>query len=150
MVVREWLRTIPDLVGMGGVADWQLPLDNETWGPTGFVLIRPPGGGRHSSYIPVSRPVITMEFYAVEPNTGQPVWHTAGSLLSTVVAAMRDESTMRRHLAMNINGVDYGKCMVQNAYPINHERMVYGDEGQYAHLILDTQFHWLQLEEGQP
>lgn len=149
LVVPAWINSIPSIGRTPPMVSDQLPTDNTTWGPSGYCVVRSTGGGRHSSYIPVARPVITVDSYAVEPGTGRPLWNVATRLIAEIVRASRDEATMRRPLTIVENGVDYGKVYVANCYPINHERPSYGDESQYAHVILDMLFHWVQLEEGE-
>lgn len=160
LVVEQWLRTIPDLATNGvGVAS-QLPQDNASWAGSGFVVVNILLGTR-DMYLSVGRPVAQIEAFAIKPSTGRPLWNTANNLIMAVVAAMEDESTMRRTLTISPGGRNYGQARVLSCYAL-HEggepRRLYhplvnnptlnrtkDDPGQYARVVLDTEFHWVTV-----
>lgn len=157
LVVEEWVRTIPDLADNGVAVAAQLPTDINSWATSGFVVVNILLGTR-DMYLSMGRPIAQIEAFAVKPSTGKPLWNTAKNIIMAVIAAMEDESTIRRTLTISPGGRDYGQARVLSCYTI-HEggepRRLYhplvdnptlnrtkDDPAQYARVVLDTEFHW--------
>lgn len=140
LVIPRWVNTIAEL--RDGICATQLPADASTWGTEGFVVARITGGYDDRD-LPVGRPVVELASYAVKPDTGRPLWGVANNVLSAIVAATRDEDTLRRTLTITANSVAYGTARVLEGYPLDEARKIYGDHGQYAKMSQHFAFHWV-------
>lgn len=140
LVVIAWLRTCANL-DAGQVASTlpALPETGEGWGPAGFVQARTVSGAR-DIHLPVGRPVVQVDAWAVKTATGRPLWNVANLLCEHIIAATRDEATLRRLLTLPD---DYPDARVLECYPLVEPHRIEGDAGSFARFQFDLQFHWV-------
>ncbi len=137
LVVTTWLKTATGL-DPSKVAT-TLPENVEDWGEVGFIQARTVGG-RPDIDLPVQRPVVQIDVWAVKPGTGRPLWNVANVLAMRVLEATRDELDMRRELVLPTG---YPRAHVLECYPLTEPYRVESDPGGYARFRFDIQFHWV-------
>jgi hypothetical protein len=138
LVAIAWLKGVPN-IDASKVAS-TLPEDTSVWGEIGFVQARVIGGPS-DRYLPVGRPIVQVDCWAVKPDTGKPLWNVANLLAEHIIAATRDEATIRRPLALPAG---YPAARVLEVYPLVEPHRVESDPGSYARFRFDLQFHWVQ------
>lgn len=140
------LVTVTWLQGAAGMEAGQvatsLPTDVSTWTANGFVQVCPVAGGSPQLHYALREPVIQIDCYAVNPNSGKPPWGKAASLMELVVAATFDEERMQRTLTLPAG---YPQARVLTAHLMSEPRRVPGDEASYARYIADLALHWITL-----
>jgi hypothetical protein len=125
-----WLRSL------GLAADSELPTEL-TWASTGFIT--PAGsGGSPGVHVPVAHPIVTLQCWAVDPDTGVAPWNFAGDLAETVRAGTFSHGTQAM---LTIPDSDQN-ARVLSAYLQSEPRPSYGDMGDYACVVFDLALHW--------
>lgn len=146
LVVPRWINTIEEFSDRpGGICATRLPIDNSSWGASGFIVMPMVVGGGPNPEIPQKDVVVQLDFWAGTTGKGKPLWNVAGSLMEAVIAACYDESTMKRELTLSVRGVDYGKARMLEMYPIGHEIKDENDPAQWAHYSHDFMCHWVVI-----
>lgn len=125
------------LQSLGLAAGAELPTETSTWASTGFVTARA-SGGSPGIHVPVAHPVVMLQCWAVDPDTGEPPWNLAGDLAEAVRAGCFSDGTQ---VALTIPDSDQN-ARVLSAYLISEPRPSYGDVGDYACLVADLALHW--------
>lgn len=124
------------LTSLGLASGSELPTDT-SWSTTGFVTARA-SGGSPGVHIPVAHPVVTVQCYAVDPDTGLPPWNFAWDLAETVRAGTFSNGTQ-----VTLDLPDSGQnARVLSVYLISEPRPSYGDMGDYAVVVTDLALHW--------
>ncbi|MEV8439181.1 hypothetical protein AB0425_17540 [Actinosynnema sp. NPDC051121] len=144
LVSVAWLGGVPGL--SPGIVGTKRPSDHTAWAATGFVTVRPVGGSV-DVYVPFRHPVVTAEFWAVTPNSNRPPKARANLLGEAVWAAVTPTSTAARaaiRRQVELPG-GYPPAFVHAVHPVSELRPGYGEQGGYAHYLLDLQFHWTEL-----
>lgn len=139
LVAVAWLRGVSGLDPTKVATT--LPEDVAGWGEAGFVQVRAVGG-TPDLYLPAGRPVLQVDCWAVKPDTGRPLWNVAALLAQAIVDGTRDESTMRRPLALPAG---YPGAQVMQAYPLVDPHRIEGDPGSYARFRMDLAMHWVEV-----
>lgn len=127
-------RLPPDASKDGTPADWVVR-------GLGFATVSIVGGTPHS-LLPVRKPVVQVDCWAVKGGSNKPPWGIANGLAETIIAAGYDYTTTPRPLAITANGVTYPPAAVKSAYALTEPRQGFGDAGSYAHFSFDMQFVW--------
>lgn len=138
LVAVAWLRGITEL---GNRVATTVPEDNADWGPSGFVQARTVGGVV-DIYLPVKRPVVSVDAWAVKPDTQRPLWNVAAAACQAVIAATYDEANLRRLLTLPTG---YPQARVLEAYPLTEARRIESDAAAYGHYQFDLALHWAEV-----
>lgn len=136
-VVDAWLATLPGITS--AMVGQTLPLNNTTWAASGYIT--PSGaGGTADLYLPVAHPVVTLKFWAVNPDTGLPPWNMARQLAEIVRAGCLSTTTgVGVHVTLPYADQN---ARVLSAYLMQEPRRAYGDVGDYACFTADMALHW--------
>lgn len=119
----------------------QLPADNTTWAATGFVTVAVVGGSP-DIYLPVKKPVLQVDCYAVKPGSNKPPWWKANVLAERIRYATLARTGFNRLLTPSANGVAYPSANVRAAYLVTEPRRVFGDLSDYAIYSMDLLLEW--------
>ena len=114
-----------------------LPSDNTTWAASGFVTVRT-SGGSPGLYVPLRSPVCTVDCWAVKPGSSKPPWFQANYLAELIDAGCRASNAQRPVTLPS----GYPAARVLTAYLVQEPRRAYGDQGDYAHYVLDMVLNW--------
>lgn len=137
LVAVAWLGTAQGLTGIVGAT---LPKDTSGWASTGFVTVRT-SGGSPDPYVPLRRPVVTVDCWGVSPGSVKPPWALANGLAELVAAACRASDVGR---LLTLPG-GYPTARVLDAYLVSEPRRAYGDQGGYARFVVDVALNWVEL-----
>lgn len=136
LVAVAWLKGVSGL--SNGMVGTSLPKDVTSWSSTGFVTARVVGGAP-GLYVPMRNPVITLDFWAVSPNSNKPPWGMANHLAELV--RLGTEAAGR-----NVTlPTGFNTATVKKAWLVSEPRRAFGDDGAYAHYIADMQMSWTDL-----
>jgi hypothetical protein len=147
LVAVAWVSGIAGL--SSSVVSTNLPQDNSTWATSGFVTVSTIGGSP-DLYVPIRQPVIQVDCWAVNPNSGRPPWGKANALAELVrahVEAGPRASNFARSLTFPQG--DYLGANVMDAIMRTEPRRGItegvapsGDEASYARYLFDLELHW--------
>lgn len=140
LVAVAWLQGA-DGMEPGQVAT-TLPTDVSAWAANGFVQICPVVGGSPQLHYALREPVVQVDFYGVNPNSGKPPWGKAASLAELAVAATFDTDRMQRTLTL-LPG--YPQARVLTAHFLTEPRRMPSDDASYARYTADLTLHWISL-----
>lgn len=140
LVAVAWLSSA-DGVEAGQVAT-TLPTDAAAWESNGFLHVVGAVGGTPQLYHPLREPVVQVDAYAVNLNSGKPPWGKAASLMELVVAATYDEAGLQRVLTLRPG---YPQARVLTAHLASEPRRMPGDDASFAHFQADLVLHWITL-----
>lgn len=107
----------------------------------GFVTVAVAGGGPDPN-LPISRPVMQVDCWAVEHGSNKPPWGIANRLAETIRLAALDRVGSHRTVAITVRGVDYPPAAVTEAAVRTAPRRTYGDVGDYACYQMDLELAW--------
>lgn len=134
-VVDAWLTTLPGITT--AMVGQTLPVDNSTWAASGFIT--PSGtGGNADLYFPVAHPIVTLKFWAVNPDTGLPPWDKARQLAEIVRTGCLTNGV---GVLLTLPYTDQN-ARVLSVYLKTEPRRAYGDVGDYACFLADLVVHW--------
>jgi hypothetical protein len=119
-----------------------LPTDVSTWADNGFVRVGPVVGGSPQLYSPLREPVLQIEAYAVNPNSGKPPWGKCNSLMQLLFDATYDRSAMQRTLTLPAG---FPQAVVMTAHFVTEPRKKEDEQSSYACLMADLAVHWIEL-----
>lgn len=136
LVAIAWLGGVSSLTS--SMVATTLPSDNTSWAASGFITVRTVGG-TPGLYVPMREPVVTLDFWAVKPGSGKPPWFQAATLTELVQAGTRASNAQR---AVTLP-TGYNSAHVFSAYFVQEARRAYGDQGDYAHYVVDMALHWI-------
>ncbi|MEV5710174.1 hypothetical protein [Actinoallomurus sp. NPDC052274] len=142
MVAEAWIASIPGW--QAGVGE-QLPPDNTTWAPYGYVTVAVVGGTPDSD-IPLKKPVVQVDCWACVPGSNRPPWWMAANLAEQIRSACYDMLTFGRELQPAVGDVTYPTARATSVYPLTEPHRVYGDVGDNAGYSFDLQFQWVTLD----
>lgn len=136
LVAVAWLMGVSglptDMIGPN------LPADESKW-TNGFVQVMTVGGSPNM-YIPVRRPVVSIDFWAGNANGNKAPWGKANALAEIVRDACYEDDSAR---PVEISVGEYDDARVMSVYPLTEPRRVPGDAAGYAHYQMDLQLHWV-------
>ncbi|WP_274029451.1 hypothetical protein [Streptomyces sp. MMBL 11-1] len=137
LVAAAWLNTLFDQPIVATTLP--KPADGTPgWADTGFITVAVVGGGA-GMYVPLRSPVVSVDCWAVNPQSAKPPWGKANNLAETVQAACYGPINMRLELPGGFPDV-----RVLSAYSVSESRRITDDQSSYAHYSLDVQLHWVE------
>lgn len=146
LVAIAWLKGIPGLPT--NAINTTLPKDNSTWAASGFVQVPFVVGGNPDFYIDVQRPVVQINFWAVNLNGSKPPWgkasHLAGLVIDATWRAENELTSAQRTVSMHVPG--YKQAHVFSAYFLMEPRKIPDDDARFALYSGDLQMHWKVVE----
>ena len=146
LVAVSWIKGIPG-IPVSSVST-TLPSDNTTWSASGFIQVPFVVGGSPDIDIQMYRPVVQVEFWAVNLSGAKPPWGKAAQLAQKVVqATWQGENTsnpMNRTLTMHVPG--YMQARAHSVYFVSEPRRIAEDEARFARYSGDLQIHWRVIE----
>lgn len=116
-----------------------LPADPKSWKDTGFVQVRSVGGSPNRD-LPQAEPVLTLDCWAVHPDSDKPNWGLANDLAERVRRFLQDTNVY--HGQQIDAGPNYLMGRLIAAWPITEPRRVDGDINNYARYTFDVQLVW--------
>lgn len=136
LVAVAWLK---NRAGIGTNVATQLPKDQTTWASDGFVQVTTVAGVP-DMYIPMRRPLVQIDCWAVAPNSGRPPWNKAGQLAEKILIALQDHA----HTQTLLNQLPdaYYRARVLSAYAVSEPVRVYEDDASWARIRFEVMFHW--------
>lgn len=134
-VAVAWLASLPTF--SAGMVGTELP-DGTTWAATGFLVVTTVGGSSEINY-PLAHPRISVQCYAVSPDTGVPPWNLAGDLAAAIDAGCQAATGVEQFLTLP--NCDQNARLL-SAYTTGIPRRSYGDMGDYAVIVTDVALHW--------
>lgn len=137
LVLMYWLKSRPSLPTNS--ISTTLP-KSETWAASGFIQVSTVGGGSNA-YVPRHSPVMSIDTWAVTPNSNRPDWVTASELMENVRWEMYQSDARK---AVTITG--YYDVFLSAIYPVGSPRRIPGDSA-YAHLSMDVELYWHVLRD---
>lgn len=137
LVVAAWLGQIDDLSAQ--MIGSTLPKDQAAWSENGFVQAVAVGGSPRI-HIPVRRPVVQIDCWAVNANSQKAPWAKANYLAEVIRFAADESLNMGRALTLTS---PYPAARVLSAYLLTEPRRIVGDEANYARYQFDLQLHWV-------
>lgn len=148
-----WIATVPgfspDMVAT------QLPeaADPNTNAPAewvargkGFITVSVVGGNP-DPLLPVHRPVLQVDCWAVKPASDRPPWGVANVLAENVVFATWDRIGISRLLRISAGGIEYPSASVQGASVVTAPRRLTDDVGKFARYSLDLRLQWIAVAD---
>lgn len=146
LVALAWIKGIPG-VPVNSI-NTTLPTDNSTFAASGFIQVPWLVGGNPDFYIPVFRPVVQVNFWAVNLGGAKPPWGKAAQLAQKVIDAtwkMENEpDSMQRTVDMPVPG--YKQAHVFSTYFLMEPRRIPNDDARFALYSGDLQLHWKVVE----
>lgn len=136
LVAISWLGGVNGLTPSMVAAT--LPADNTTWAASGFVTVRTVGGAP-GVHVPLRSPVVTVDCWAVKPGSSKPPWFQANYLAELIDAGCR-ASDAQRPVTLPTG---YPLARVLSTYLVSEPRRAYGDQGDYAHYVMDMALNWV-------
>lgn len=140
LIAVAWLQ---GAAGMeAGQVATTLPADEGTWAANGFVQVPMVVGGTPQLHYALREPVVQVDAWAVNPNSGKPPWGKAASLMELIVAATYDVARMQRTLTLPSG---YPQARVMTAHFVTEPRRIPADNASYARFSADLILHWITL-----
>lgn len=140
LVAVAWLQGATGIEA-GQVAT-TLPSDTTAWETNGFVQVPMVVGGSPQLHYALREPVVQVDTWAVNSNSGKPPWGKAASLFELLVAATYDVARMQRTLTLPAG---YPQARVMTAHFLTEPRRIPGDGASVARYSADLAFHWITL-----
>ena len=138
LVAVTWLRQV---TGLDSIVATDVPADASTWAASGFVQVTGVAGSPHPE-LPVAQPVLSLDFWATNPDSGRPPWGTANQLAEHVRAGVHAHSTIRRRVTLP---AAYADAVVMEALLLQEPRRIRGDAADLAHYTADLQLWWFEV-----
>jgi hypothetical protein len=140
LVAVAWLKGIPGVPATG--VGTTLPGDNSTWAASGYLQVSVVGGSPDRD-VPMHRPLIQVDSWAVNVNGAKPPWGKANQLAEVVVAAgygrQDDAAPAQRIVTLPAN---YQQARVHAAYVVMAPRRILEDDARFARYQMDLQMAW--------
>jgi len=138
LVVQGWLAGVPGL--SEAMVASTLPSDVTGWAVSGFVQVTTVGG-TPDAYVPMREPVVSVDCWAVAPNSSKPPWGKANNLAEHIAAACQDHRGCNRVVILPEG---YPPVRVHQAYLLTEPRRIPSDDGAYARYQMDLALHWTE------
>lgn len=136
LVAVAWLKAAVPYLGNRVATD--LPRDNATWSASGFTTVTGVAGDPHIE-LPLSRPVVSVNFWGVAANGGRLPWNLAAQQAEQVKRAVVNHPSVPKVLTMPTG---YDPARVLQVIPRSEPRRVPRDTANYAHLQMDLEIWW--------
>lgn len=138
LVGVAWLKAI---TGLGDLVATEVPTDQSTWAASGFTQVTAIGGTPHAE-LPIAMPVLSLDMWAVNPDSGKLPWNKANQLAEHVRAAVHEHSAIRRRVT---TPTAYADAVVMEAQLLNEPRRIRDDAADFAHFTADLQLWWFEV-----
>lgn len=143
LVAQAWLATIPGIAA--GMVATQLP-DNSSIAASGFVTVAGVGG-TPATDVPMGQPVLSIDTWATNSGipgrtTSKVPWGKAAALAQLVFLATFNPALGQQSLAMPVAG--FASARVLSPRALTEPRRAYGDQGQYAHYVMNVLIPWVE------
>ena len=146
LVAVAWIASIPGLTASG--VGTQLPADEMSWAPGGYIVVPFTVGGTPMQNAPVARPVVQAECWATVPNAPDLPWNMAENLAEQIRMATYDRTgVFGRTLTLPAG---YPNAWVRSAGVLTHPKRVWSDAGDYAGFLIDLRLTWVAASERIP
>lgn len=136
LVAVAWLKAAAGYLGSRVATE--LPTDNSSWSASGFTTISAVGGSPNI-YVPIRKPVISVNCWGVTSNSGRPPWNLASQMAEQIREAVLAHRTVGRQVAMPTG---YHNAYVHTVIPRTEPRRINADVASYAHYQQDIEFWW--------
>lgn len=138
LVGVAWLKAV---TGLGDFVATDLPTDQAAWAASGFTQVTSIGGAPDPE-LPIAKPVLSLDFWATNPNTGRPPWGKANQLAEHVRAGVHEHSAIRRRVT---TPTAYADAVVMEALMLTEPRRIRDDLADFAHYTADLQIWWFEV-----
>jgi hypothetical protein len=139
LVAQAWLRQCVE--GLSGIVASSLP-KADTWALTGFVTCGPQFGGVPEMYVPLRRPVIQVDCWAIFPNqTKKRNDGLANDLAERVVNASYEWTGDPVDVTLPPGVKPVHLSMI---YPVSEVRWVPDPDPGMAHYAVDMHVGWIE------
>lgn len=139
LVAVAWLKdAVPYL---GGRVATSLPADETSWAAGGFTTVATVGG-TPENYVGWRMPVMSLDFWAMNPDSGRPLWNLAAQQAEQVREAILDHGTVGRPVQLP---AAYSGARVESVVMRTEPQRVRGDIANWAHFTMDVEFRWKAL-----
>lgn len=146
LVAVAWLAGIAGL--SADMVATILPRDQTTWAEDGFVTVNVIGGNPDLT-LPIRRPVIQVDCWAVTPNSARPPWGEANRLAELIRTHVEAGPAAANHSRLLTFSGDYQPASVMAAIMRTEPRrgvtpgpVPTGDPGGYARFMFDLELAW--------
>lgn len=139
IVVVSWLKAaVPYL---GGRVATAAPADETTWAETGFTTIAVVGG-TPENYVGWRMPVVSIDCWAMNLDSGRPLWNLAAQQTEQIREAVLAHATVGRAVQLP---PAYSGARVESAMLRTEPQRVRGDIANWAHFTMDVEFRWKRI-----
>lgn len=138
LVGVAWLKAV---TGLGDTVATDVPGDQSTWSASGFTQVSAVGGSPGRTF-PIAKAVLSLDFWATNPNSGRPPWGKAAQLAEHVRAGVHDHGAVPRIVALPAT---YNGARVVTAYLLTEPRRIRSDVADLAHYSADLALSWVEL-----
>ena len=139
LVGVAWLATLPGITtGMVGTT---LPTDATAWETTGFLTVTL-AGGVPDMYVPIRRPLLQVDVWAVKVGAQRPPWGRCDQLAQKVIAGCYGQTAAPTRLTVHA-GTNTATARLCGAWPASEPTRVWGDDSSYARIRVDVRIDWI-------
>lgn len=144
LVAVAWIKTVTgiDASLVATTLPGPDPSGNYAWAASGFVQVGPVSGGSPQLHYALREPVVQVDCWAVNPNSGKPPWGKAANLAEAILAATYATAQMQATLTLPSS---YPQARMLTAHFVQEPRRMPGDDSSYARYSGDLQCHWIEL-----
>jgi hypothetical protein len=145
LVCVAYLRAIVAAYDVGVGTTLQGPDDNGvlSWGKTGFVQAVVVGGTPNGT-VPIRRPVLSLDFWAVNVDGSRPPWGRANAIAEVCVQAAYAFAPYDTHRAVALPS-GYPSAYVSEFSILGEPERRPADPANYAHYGCQVQMSWVPL-----
>jgi hypothetical protein len=138
LVAKAWL--LAAVTGLTGKVATQLP--DQPWTDNEFVQIMQVGGDVDID-LPRRMPVVSMNCFAVKPNSVKPPFGQANQLCNRIwLATQQHQYNPSTSVGVNLP-TNYMDAIVQSVWAVSEPKRVPSDPSQYAVYNIDVAFVWV-------
>ena len=135
LVAAAYFRALPGIVP--AQVAMTLPEDTSKWSDAGFVELTIVGG-TPGMYMESRNPVVSVDVWAVNPNSSKAPWGKAFTLAQTVLDGMYGPVPSSLEIPAG-----FDPARVASAYPLSEPRRIENDDASYAHVQFDASLVWV-------
>lgn len=111
-----------------------------SWAAEGFVTAGSIPGTQPNIDVPIRKPVIQVDTWGANPDSGKPHWPKAFRLAELIRIATESGQIYGKPVILP---GDYLDVRVQSVYLLSDPNRVNGDPSGYAHVTLDLALDWV-------
>lgn len=135
LVTVAWLKAV-----IGPYVATDIPTDSASWAETGFIQVQAVGGTPERD-LPVARPVVSVDCWAVNPNSSKPPWNRANALAERLRTAIQDPAGPRPVTLP----AGYAGARVMGTTLLTEPRRIRDDDADFAHFQADLLVTWIEV-----